>query len=57
MRDQFKIQLNENETDSFFPNMILVPLTDYHLTVNIAEIGNKNNRAKFTKYLSFRGVR
>lgn len=29
-------------------------MTDYHLTINLSELGRPDNYAKFTKYLSFK---
>lgn len=46
----FKITFREEETESFFPNLVAVPCTDYSLTVAVGEVGKKHNQHKFTKY-------
>jgi hypothetical protein len=34
--------------------MILLPLTDYHISINLCEVGKKGNHVKLTKYLTLR---
>ncbi len=34
--------------------MIVLPVSDYHMSVTLAEVGKKTNNLKFTKYVSFR---
>jgi len=35
----------------------MIPLTDFHLTINIQEVGQKDNRCKFTRYISMRSFK
>jgi len=56
VRNHFRINFNENEENSFFPNIVAVPCTDYTLTVNISEVGKKKNHIKFTKYLPLKKI-
>lgn len=34
--------------------MVVLPCTDYSLTVSVSEVGKKHNHHKFTKYLPFK---
>ncbi len=57
VRDHFNIMLNETDVHSTLPNIVLLPLTDFHLTINLTEVGKRTNHAKFTYYLSLRGLK
>lgn len=57
VRDHFSICLDEKDENSLFPNVLMLPLTDFHLSVNICELANKKNRTKIANYVSLRGVK
>lgn len=57
MRNYFSITFSEKEENSYFPNIVALPLTDFLLTVSAAELGKEGSHAKFTKYLSLRNVK
>ena len=46
-----EILFKEDNYNSFFPNLVALPCTDYSLTVSVSEVGKMNNHHKFTKYL------
>jgi len=57
LRNQITVNFNEEEEDKFFPNIVVLPLTDFQLAVNLVEFGPKGNRIKFTKYISLRNMK
>ncbi len=57
VRDHFNILLNETDTNTTLPNILLLPLTDFHLIISLTEVGKRSNHAKFTHYLSLRGLK
>jgi hypothetical protein len=57
VRDHFSICLNEKDENSLFPNVLMLPLTDFHLSINICELANKKKSTKFSNYVSLRGVK
>lgn len=56
-RNQLTIAFNEREEEGHFPNIVLLPLTDFHLNVNLMEFGSKDNRVKYSKYISMRSLK
>ena len=57
LRNQITVDFKEEEEDKFFPNIMVLPLTDFQLGVNLVEFGPKGNRTKFTKYISLRNMK
>lgn len=51
---QLTFTFDEEDSESFFPNIILLPLIDYHITVTIYELSNPQEKIKYTKYCCLR---
>ena len=56
-RKELTFNFEENEGESFFPNVVILPLTDFNLKLSVVEFNRRDNRVKYSKYVSLRGVK
>ncbi len=56
-RNLFTIGFNEKEENSFFPNIVVLPLIDFQLNVSVVELGKPTNKSKYSKYFSLRNFK
>ena len=57
VRNQLTVGFEEEEQDKYFPNIVVLPLTDFLLCVNLMEFGAKGKKIKHTKYISLRNLK
>lgn len=56
-RNQFTVSFDEKEQNSYFPNVVALPLTDFQVNVSVLEFGKPANRTKYTKYIALRNIK